>query len=174
MEEGSRTISIADAIRLKHKLNKQVTYGGYDAQQLCALRRMSAEDWRAVHTAYQKATWLRPRSGLVLGILGLGLLLWMALRGLTWPLVICAIVLYNVAGSRYGKRGGHRTGYVDGYTDGFDEGIDKALQISEEDRKDAEERSTEMELDEMTVAHLDKQVQSDPMPKTQLNTEDLA
>lgn len=174
MEEGPRTISVADAIRLKHKLNRQVTYGGYDAQQLRVLRRMSAEDWRAVHTAYQKLTWLHPASGWVLGILGLGCSFWMVLRGLTWPLVICAIVLYNLAGCRYGKREGHRTGYIDGYADGFDEGIDKALQISEEDRKDAEERSTEMEVDEMTIAHLDKQVQSDPTPKARLNTEDLA
>jgi len=154
-ETKPKTVSVQDAIRLKHGINKSSIYGGMNAQEYHKFCKMTVEDWTRVRKQYD--AWIRSTRvvspiwfwiWLAAGVAATYFFQrWLKLIGT----VILVLTFYQVV-----RRGDHREGYMDGYEAGRQEGIDKALGITDENAKDAADRRVEMEVDERTISAFDK------------------
>jgi hypothetical protein len=154
-EKHGQQIPVGEAYKLKHEINKSITYGGMDARQFQDSCKMTVEDWSRLRKEYDE--WIRR-----LRTFGtLALCMWLAIGAASayffqgWlksiGFVIMIFAFYELA-----KREGHREGYIDGYEAGREQGMNKAFGISIKTAEEIRERSIEMELDERVIQGFEK------------------
>jgi hypothetical protein len=148
-EDAENSITVADAIRLKHSLNSSITWGNSDLNALELERiRKDYADWNG-HRNY----WL-------IGVLLACIVGHFALPDKSFwqiPLdIIGFLCLYTLL-----KREGHAEGYVDGYDAGHEAGIHKALGIKPEDLAEMNEVANDMKIDTMLVQKMDERDSAD-------------
>jgi len=144
-------ISIKDAYRLKHELNKDITYAGMNAKEISNFKKTSADEWKKIRDDYDKwikqiRAWGSKTLIAVLVLSGVAFFYfsdWIK----TASLVVVLYCIMEIA-----KREGHREGYIDGFDAGKEEGINKTLGINDEELADVHERAIEMEIDERLVS----------------------
>lgn len=149
-------ISVKEAVKLKHAINKGILYGGMNAKEFKEFKRINADQWKKIREDYFKCgTWLFNKKVLFVFLI-LACAAYFFFSG--WPRTIAAVVgiLCFIA---IIKREGHSEGYIDGYQDGFDEGINKALGIDEKEASDIYERAREMEIDDRIVSKWEEEDQ---------------
>ncbi len=149
-------ISVREAMKLKHEINKGILYGGMNAKEVKEFKKISADQWKQIWEDYFKCSrFTRVFNTKVLFVfLVLACAAFFYFTG--WPKTV-AVVVAILCIIAIIKREGHREGYMDGYPDGFDEGINKALGIDEEEAADIEERAMEMEIDDRLVSKWEKE-----------------
>lgn len=152
---GSGKISIEDAIKLKHSLDKSITYGGYNAKEIKEMRDLTKEQYSEVNrqlSEIRKNWWCLPDYVWIIGIIASVVCLFY----FQWVFIhmACVVVLaYCVA--QLGYRSGVLYGYVRGYESGHVEGVHKSLGISH-GIADIGQRAIDMELDEMLIKGFDE------------------
>jgi hypothetical protein len=151
------SISIPEAIRLKHELGKSITWGNsnLNALEVEQLSRLDANDYAQIRKEY--ADWQKHLNVFnIYAALALLLGSLVALYLVTGWLRIVFEVIAALSGYVIIKREGHADGYVSGYEVGFEAGIHKTLGIKNEEIPDMTKMATDMEIDEMLVKKMDE------------------
>jgi len=132
-DETSEKITMKEAIRRKHNINKVLLYGGYNVKEISDMEDLTEEQYSEVNrqlSQIRKHWWLFPDYFWVIGI---------ALSSLCFfyfhqnYVRISAIVVVSYCTSQLAYRAGLLYGYVRGYKSGHEEGIHKALGISDDE-----------------------------------------
>ena len=149
-------MSLEQLVRLKKEVGQSINYGNsrLNAIQVTELQRMDATQWAKVKRDYHEwAKGMRVNVLVLLAIAVGGIILWLYFKN--WIGIagaICAVyAVINIC-----KREGHREGYMDGYDAGFEGGVNRALGISDKEALEVHEMATEMKIDDLSVAALDK------------------
>lgn len=153
-------MNLKDAWRLKHNLNKVITYGksNLNASEIDELKELKADDWKKIVGTYDD--WRKEMTVLNNSALTMFFIVAVAAyfyfeKG--WVAIIALIGMGYVLKTLV-YRAAHREGYVDGYESGMDEGINKVLNLTDEDIKDISDRSIEMEMDEHLIHKWDEKI----------------
>lgn len=161
MEESQQnSMSIADAIALKHELGKMITYRGLNALEIKELKKISIERWRAISGSYDK--WQAAIQPLYKKY---SLFFFLASLAFSWflgkyswiGLGFAMLFVYF-----YGFNEGRREGYMEGYESGNEEGINAALGLSDEQSKEISDLAIEMQVDETILNSLAKSDATSP------------
>lgn len=164
--EEPRLVSAKEAYRLKHEINKTITYGpGLNAQEVAGLQQLDAKQWKTVSREYdnwaRQGRWFNTVVLRVVGVVGgVGFVSYFQPKGwVGWAVwvggaaaLFCLVVLV--------EREQHREGYMDGYDAGFSDGINKAFGIDEKEAKDIHDRAIEMEIDEGVLKAFDNETRN--------------
>lgn len=156
-EIQNATMNLADALRLKHSINQEITYKGLNARQVTEAQKVGVDGWQKVRNDY--SVWvkhLRLFNNWVVAIFGfVGVGLGIYLTG--WLKAIGIIIAFYCFAELY-KRKGHKEGYFDGYDAGMHDGVNKMLGIDDDESADIHERAIEMKIDEGVINRLDKKL----------------
>jgi hypothetical protein len=156
MSEDPNKITVQDAVRLKHEVNKSIKYGGYNAREIKELGRLSEEQRTRLGAELaniRKVWWVFPDWLMVVGFLGaVGSFLYF--EGLSARIFSALVSIYCVTQVAY--RLGVYNGFARGYREGHEQGVHRVLGISPEEAHDIGERAIEMEIDERLVKKLDE------------------
>jgi len=155
-KDDPNTITVAEAVRLKHQLGQNITWGGsgLNALQIEELTKLTAEDHARIREEYrewQKRLTVIPTYGLLVLVVGCAVAYYFITYG--W-VKVAALILGAVCFMIVMKREGHAEGYVQGYETGHDEGIHKALGIKPEEADEMRQFATDMKMDNMLVEKL--------------------
>jgi hypothetical protein len=156
MSEDPDKISVQDAIRLKHEVNKSIKYGGYNAREIRELEHLNDEQRArlgAELTNIKKVWWFFPDWVMVAGfIAAFGSFFYF--DGLTARIVSALAAIYCATQVAY--RLGVYYGFARGYQEGQEQGVHRVLGISQDEAQDIHERATEMEMDDKLIKKLDE------------------
>ena len=150
------SMSVQDAIRLKHSLGQSTTWGtsNLNALQVEDLTKLTAEDYARVRKDYRKWN-VNVVSTVMLVLITFGSVGGCIYLPFWWLKVIAMSVgiscFYMLA-----KRDGHAEGYIDGYDAGHEAGIHKTLGIKPEEFAEMHEFATDMKIDDMLVRRMDE------------------
>lgn len=151
------SMPLRDAVRLRHELDKRVTYRGLNAVQVEALRKLTKEDWVPISKEYDD--WRRAmasvsaRIGHRVMLVAAGALLyallqsWFHIARTAEEAAVWAVVLFlgllgmSLAGTH------HRDGYMEGFRTGLAHGVNRALGISQTEIETVDKRASQMEMD---------------------------
>lgn len=156
------SITVADAIRLKHSLNTSIQWGNsnLNALEVEQLTRLKAEDYARVRADYAK--WNGYHNFAMLGAFLACLVGYFYLDRyyphhfwLQLPLMIVGFLCFYALV----KREGHAEGYIDGYDAGHEAGIHKALGIKPEEFTEMHEMATNIKIDSMIIKKLDERTE---------------
>jgi hypothetical protein len=149
-------IRVDDAIRLKHEINKSITYQGFNAKEVEELANMTSEDYRKIRLKYagQLKEWtiIPDFVWYALSIVGILLIFWNAV----WYLKLVGLVCVGYSALQIGSRVGNPAGFIIGYEWGLSDGVYKALGIDDKEAADIHDRSIEMEMDEKLIKRMDE------------------
>lgn len=149
-------IPLVNGYKLLRKFNSEVTYAGMTAREFLDRKKITLEDWKAIHRDYATSMkevgpdvsyfWIFSAllGGVVLLIFGESWWRWIGV-----PLVLFAV-------SQFGEIEGHKDGYMAGYSSGFEDGFDRALGVTPEESADAATRATQMDADDLVIAALER------------------
>jgi hypothetical protein len=156
MSEDPDKITVQDAVRLKHEVNRSIKYGGYNAREIRELERLN-EEQRAKLGAelanIKKVWWFFPDWVMAIGsIAAFGSLFYF--DGLTARIVFALAAIYCATQVAY--RLGVHYGFARGYQEGQEQGVHRVIGISEDEAQDIHERAVEMEMDESLIQKLDE------------------
>jgi hypothetical protein len=156
MTEDSDRITVQDAVRLKHEINKSIKYGGYNAREIRELERLNDQQRSRLSAELaniKKVWWFFSDWVMVVGAMAaFGSLFYF--DGLT-ARIFCALVAIYCA-TQVAYRLGVYYGFARGYQEGQEQGVHRVLGISPDEAQDIHERATEMEMDERLVKKLDE------------------
>jgi hypothetical protein len=155
MSEGDR-ISVQDAIRLKHEINKSIKHGGYSTQEIRELERLNdrehtelAESIKAISKAwFVFPNWVMWGGFLLAGAAAL------YVESSAGRVVLALTAIFCVGQGAY--RLGVYYGFMRGFQEGHENGVHRVLGISSEDAAEIKDRAIEMEMDERLIQNLDK------------------
>lgn len=152
------TMTVTEAIRLKHQLGQNITWGnsGLNALQIEDLTRLSAEDFARIRNDYKenRTVVVFPTYILFAMMVGCAIAYYFITYG--WAKV-AVVILGVMCFTTIMKREGHAEGYVEGYEIGHDEGIHKVLGIKPEELNEMREFATDMKRDNMLVEKMNEQ-----------------
>lgn len=152
-----KKISIQDAIRLKHAINKKITHRGLDAQQIREMEELSADQYDAIKTGLtyiKKSWWFLPDK--LLWILALvSAFIFFYFQDTIYQKMSIGLAIYCIGQLCY--REGVYYGFTRGYEDGHVTAVHKALGLTPEDQANLHERAVEMQMDEMLIKRMDRQ-----------------
>jgi len=149
-------LTVEEAIRLKHDLNQQITYGpGLDARQVRDMETLTPDQQAELNrqiAAIPRSWWAIPNYiWAVAAVVSFASLLyfrqWISQAG------ALLVLIYSVGHLSY--RSGLLSGFAEGYGSGQVAGIRKAFGITPQESEDIRDRAIEMEIDEKTIRHLD-------------------
>ena len=156
MSEDSDRISVQDAVRLKHELNKSINYGGYNARELRELARLNDEQRARLGVELaniKKVWWVFPDWTMLVGLLiAVGLLFYF--ESLSGRILSALASIYCATQVAY--RLGVYHGFAHGYQEGQEQGIHRILGISPEEAHEIGEKAIEMEMDDRLINNLDE------------------
>lgn len=144
-------MNIRDGLDLLDAVNRTVTFGGYNATQIKAMKRLTASDWAVVRAEYR--SWNRTVRRFSLW--GYSVLCAIGISGFYFGhgwvksvggVIAAGMAIFMVA--KAGEREGHTEGYLEGYECGFDEGIDRALGLTKDDSQFLDQAANDMEIHE--------------------------
>lgn len=147
-------ISAQDAIRLKHSINENIRYGGFNAREIWEKREVS-DDWSKTSEKWCEEgikAWgyhVRPESYAV--PLGLVLAGYWLPQSRAYLAVAFVVVVMWIA-RKAGMAAGFKKGFAQGFGGGFGAGVESILGISAAESPDVRERATEMLKDAMLIA----------------------
>lgn len=160
------TLTVSEAFRLKHQLNKEITYAGtnLNAVEITEMASVGDEEWERIRKEYNEyyrdghgSIFVKSVHGApVYGFLaiGVGLFLLFLLSG-WWRTAGGLLVFFAVY--QFAKAEGHWSGYYDGYTDCRADTVHhKLLNLSEDQLKDLHARAREMQADQMVIDQMDQ------------------
>jgi hypothetical protein len=155
-ERDSSEISVQDAIRLKHDLNNSIKYGGYNANEIKELERLSEKQRAKLNeniSHIKRIWWAFPDWVLAIGFLvaGFSLLYFQSFIAR----IFCLLAMLYCA-TQVAYRLGVYFGFAEGFQEGHEEGVHRVLGISPDDSFEISEKATEMEMDEMLIRKLDQ------------------
>jgi hypothetical protein len=151
------TMTVIEALRLKHQLGQDITWGssGLNALQIQELTKLTREDFARIRNGYKdnRSVTLFPTYVLLLMMVGCAAAYYFVHYG--WArgaaLLIGMMCFMNLM-----KREGHAEGYVEGYEIGHDEGIHKVLGIKPEELDEMHKFANDMTIDEMVLKKMDE------------------
>lgn len=153
-EEMEPRMTVGDAFKTLHKVNKEITVHGLNALEIENLKKLNADQWKKVTSSYKKWTdqiWFVKGSIWLCTVIA-GILIFIFLDQLKyWGLGLCIIGAYFLI-----KRGSHQEGYLDGYHDGVEEGVNRALGIDEKLSDELYEIAKELKINEPIVRSIEK------------------
>lgn len=156
MSKEPDKITVEDAVRLKHEVNKAINYGGYDVREIRELERLNDEQRASLGAELsniKKVWWFFPDWVMVIGsIAAIGSLFYF--DGITARVVSVLVAIYGATQVAY--RLGVYSGFARGYQEGHEQGVHRVLGISPDEAQDIDERATEMEMDERLIRKLDE------------------
>jgi len=155
-EDDSSKISVQDAIRLKHDLNKSIKYSGYNAKEIKELERLSEEQRAKLNenlSHIRKAWWVFPDWVMAIGFLVAGFSMFYFES--VFARLICLLAMIFCA-TQVAYRMGVYYGFVRGFQEGHEEGVHRVLGISLDEASEIGERATEMEMDDRLIRKLDQ------------------
>ena len=149
-------VRIDDAIRLKHEINKSITYQGFDAKEVEDLTKMTSEDYRKIRLKYaeqlKESTIIPNFIWYALTIIGIFLIFFSAL----WYFKLLGLICVGYSSLQIGSRVGNPEGFIIGYEWRLSDGVYKTLGIDEKEAADIYKRATEMEMDESLIQRIEK------------------
>ncbi len=149
-------IRVDDAIRLKHEINKSITYQGFNAKEVEELTNMTSEDYQKIRLKYaeQLKEWTIIPNFIwyALSIVGILLIFWNTI----WYLKLLGLICVGYSALQIGSRVGNPAGFIIGYEWGLSDGVYKVLGIHEKEAKDIYKRATEMKIDEDLIKRMDE------------------
>ena len=156
MSEDPDKITLQDAVRLKHELNKSIKYAGYNAGEIRELERLNEEQRARLGVELaniKKVWWFFPDWVLVVGsVAAFGSLFHFD----SLPVRIVSALAAIFCTTQVAYRLGVYYGFARGYQEGQEQGVHRILGISPDEAQDVDERATEMEMDERLVKNLDE------------------
>ena len=157
MSDGdSSKISVQDAIRLKHEINKSIKYGGYNAKEIQELERLNEKQRAKLGEELahiKKVWWVFPDWAMVVGFLvAIGSLFYFESVAARLFCVLASIYCATQVAYRLGVY----FGFARGFQQGHEEGVHRALGISPEEASEISEKATEMEMDDRLIKKLDE------------------
>ncbi len=149
-------LTVQEAIKLKHHINQQITYGpGLDARQVRDMERLTPDqhsEMRRQIAAIPRSWWLVPNYVWAGGVI-VSLACFLYFRQWISQAAAVLAMVYSVGQLSY--RSGLLAGYAEGYDAGHVTGIRKAYGITSEEAEDIHERAVEMEIDGRLISRLD-------------------
>ena len=156
--EESDTMSVQDAIRLKHDLNKSIKYLGYDAREIKGLKRVSGEEFKQLYASIpvlREAWWFFSDRTMLIGFLVSGCSLLYFTSDIARLFCIVGMIYFA---TQVSYRRGVWYGYIQGFTYGHEKGVEKVLGISAVESTELRDRAIEMEMDERLIQGLDSRI----------------
>jgi len=156
MSEDFNKISVQDAVRLKHELNKSIKYGGYNARDIEELGRLNEEQRARLGAELaniRKVWWVFPDWVMVVG-LGVTVGSFFYFESLSARIFSALALIYCATQIAY--RRGVYYGFARGYQEGQEQGVHRVLGISPEEAHEIGERAIEMEMDDGLIKKLDE------------------
>jgi hypothetical protein len=154
--EDSDAMSVQDAIRLKHGLNKSIKCHGYDAREIQELKRLTTEQFEELNegiSILRDAWWFFSDRTMVIGFLISGCSLLYFASDIARLFCIVGMIYFATQVSyRYGVW----YGYTRGFEYGHEKGVEKVLGISAVESTEMHKRATEMAVDERLIQRLDR------------------
>lgn len=151
------TMTIVEALRLKHQLGQDIRWGhsGMNALQIQELAKLTAEDFARIHRGYKdnRSVTVFPTYVLFLMMVGFAVVYLFVPYG--WAKLL-AVIVGMMCFMTMMKREGHREGYVEGYEIGHDEGIHKVLGIKPEEADEMHKFANDMMVDDMVLKKMDE------------------
>jgi hypothetical protein len=153
VEDGIR---IDDAIRLKHEINKSITYQGFNAKEVEELAKMTSEDYRKIRRKYteQLKEWTIIPNFIWYAFSIVGILL--IFCNVVWYLKLLGLGCVGYSALQIGSRVGNPEGFITGYEWGLSDGVYKTLGIDEKEAADVHDRSIEMEMDQRLIKGIEE------------------
>ena len=156
MSEDPNKISVQDAVRLKHELNKSIKYSGYNAGEIKELGRLNEEQRTRLGAELaniKKVWWVFPDWVLMVGfIVAIGSLFYF--DSLSARILSALASIYCATQVAY--RLGVYYGFARGYQEGQEQGVHRVLGISPGEVNEIDEKATEMEMDDRLIKRLDE------------------
>ncbi len=156
MSEDSDKISVRDAVRLKHEVNKSIKYGDYNAKEIEELGRLNEEQRArlgAELTNIKKVWWVFPDWFMVVGFVA-AVASFFYFESLSARIFSALVSIY--CATQFAYRLGVYYGFARGYQEGQEQGVHRVLGISPEEAHEISERATEMEMDDRLIKKLDE------------------
>jgi len=156
MSEDSEKISVQDAVRLKHEVNKTIQYGGYNAREIEELGRLNEEQRARLGAELaniKKVWWVFP-DWLMVAVFLVAVGSFFYFESFSARIFIALVSMYCATQVAY--RLGVYYGFARGYQEGQEQGVHRVLGISPEEAHDIGERATEMEMDDRLIKKLDE------------------
>ena len=122
-------IKVEDAIRLKHSLNKTITYRGHNTKEIRDMENLTKEQYSEVSrqlSEIKKSWWFFPDYVSIILVVVSGLCFFYFYQSFV-RVAAMFVIAYCVSQLAY--RAGVLYGYVRGYESGYEEGIHKALGV---------------------------------------------
>jgi hypothetical protein len=157
-EPDLSNLTVEQAIRLKHKIAKSITYGpGLNSRQILDLQKLDREKWAKVRRDYDE--WHKSTK-MQLFLLAVAIVsAFGAYRYKGWVSIIAFLIAFYSVGALF-KRDGHREGYFEGYEAGYEEGIFHSFGIDDNEATEVHKMAVDMEIDEMVIEGFDKRRQT--------------
>ena len=156
MGEDSEKMSVQDAVRLKHEVNKAIEYGGHNAREVKELGRLNEEQRArlgAELTNIRKVWWVFPDWLMVAGFfVSVGSFVYFE----SFSARILSSLVSTYCATQVAYRLGVYYGFARGYQDGHERGVHRVLKLSPEEERDIDERAIEMEMEERLIKTLDE------------------
>jgi len=156
MSEDPDKITVQDAVRLKHEVNKSIKYSSYNAKEVRELGRLNEEQRVRLGTELtniRKVWWLFPDWVMVVGSIAASSSLFY-FDGVAARIASALAAIYCTTQVAY--RLGVYYGFARGYQEGQEQGVHRILGISPDEAQDIHERATEMKMDEGLIKKLDE------------------
>jgi hypothetical protein len=154
-KDDPNTMTIAEAIRLKHELGQSITWGnsGLNALQIEEMTKLTAEDYAQIRELYKGRSTLIPTYGLVALMAGCAAAYFFLNYG--WVKLVAVIIGVTCITTVF-RREGDAKGYIEGYEAGHDTGIYKVLGIKPEELSEMRQFATDMKIDNMLVGKMNE------------------
>jgi hypothetical protein len=154
------TMTVAEAIRLKHQLGQNITWGnsGLNALQVEELTKLTKDDYDQIHTLYKDRTVLIHTYGLLVLVAGCAAAYFFLNYG--WVRLAAVIVGVTCLITVF-KREGHAQGYIEGFEAGHDTAVYKVLGIKPEELSEMRQFAIDMKMDDMLVKRMDEREKKD-------------
>lgn len=154
-EPEDHRVTVEEAIRLKHRLGQEITWGNSDLNALKVeeLTKISKEHWQEIRKDYRKWNVSIASNYVLLGVFVACIVAWFKTSGWLHILLFAVgwLCMYTLI-----KRDGHAEGYVDGYDAGYEAGVHKVLGIRNEEIGEMAKMATDMKVDNMLIEKMDE------------------
>ncbi|MEO8142860.1 MAG: hypothetical protein ABI654_01485 [Betaproteobacteria bacterium] len=156
MNEDSDKITVQDAVRLNHEVNKSIKYGSYNATEIRELERLNEQQRAKLGSELaniKKVWWVFPDWVMVVAAI--------AATGSLFYFDSLSARIFSALASIYcatqvAYRLGVYYGFARGYQEGQEQGVHRALGISPDEAHEIGEKATEMEMDDRLIKKLDE------------------
>lgn len=140
--------TLGDGFEMLDKINRRVTFGGFNAREVKELKKIRAEQWAKIRSEYNSWAKVMKPFPVFWTICGLGSGIAYFYLGGTMKTTALAIFVSLTAFvfAKMVEREGHREGYFDGYEAGCEDGVNRALGVTEDDLQFINDAAIDMDL----------------------------